>query len=74
MSDLEKQTLIEAKKAVKMHIKFMEKVLKNLDAKQNHIRNGALITAFSLHEYIINNLPADIKKHIEKNKEYNVQN
>ncbi len=53
-------TLQEAKKSVKAHIEFFEKLLEHLKGPNKELRSRAVWAAWCLHRYINDHLIGDI--------------
>jgi hypothetical protein len=58
----EDQTIIDAKKCLKAHIKFLEGLLAALNRNDPTMKAGAIWTSWCLHNYINKRLAPDIEK------------
>lgn len=60
--DKDDKSLVDAKKFIKSHIKFLHALLLKLNGHDVELRQGAVWTAWCLHEYFTNRLMEDIEK------------
>ena len=59
--------VLEAKRSLKVHIEFMEALVKHLNGPDKVLRARAMWAAWCLHRYFNDNLISDIQDAIEKN-------
>lgn len=63
MSDYE-ENVKQAKKALKMHIKFLESMLKHLNSNNEAHKGAALIGTYHINNYLGKTLMSDMEKAI----------
>ncbi len=63
----EDQSVIEAKKSIKHHIKFFESLLKHLNGDDLILKGRSMWAAWCLHRYINDGLITDMEKAMKEN-------
>lgn len=63
---VEDKSIVDAKKCLKSHIKFLQGLLNALNRNDVEMKSGALWTAWCLHNYINSQLVLDIEREINK--------
>lgn len=64
MSD--NNAVMDAKKSLKSHRKFLGTLLKYINGNNEQLKSGAMFATWCLHQYINNNLMADVEKSIQE--------
>jgi hypothetical protein len=62
MSEKQKDNIVEAKKSIKYHIKFLQALLKHLNGADPILQDRAGWASWCLHRYMNDRLVSDIEK------------
>ena len=65
----ENENIIEAKKSIKAHIKFLESLLTHLKGTNESLQARSMFAAWCIHRYFNDKLVRDIEKAIIENRD-----